>query len=95
MRASVNQALARVTGAQFVVAQHRLAQAKTDLIKPHARAHQHRKAARADLGIERAAIARRNAVKLDPAIGDGARQQVESAGRKKIVYNINKIFIYV
>ena len=54
----VDQALARVQRAQRVGVEQRIAVAEADLRQPRALAHQHRKRARADLGIERTVIAR-------------------------------------
>ena len=58
-----------------------MAAAETDLRQPRAFAHQHRKGARADLGIERPVIAGLDAVEAARLVGDHAGEHVEPAGR--------------
>ena len=58
-----------------------MAAAEADLRQPRALAHQHRKGARADLGIKRAVIAGLDAVEAARLVGDHAGEDVEPAGR--------------
>ena len=55
--------------------------AEADLRQPRALAHQHRKRARADLGIERTVVAAPDAVEAAGLVGDHAGEDVEPAGR--------------
>ena len=77
----VDQPLARVQRAQRCGVEQRVAVAEADLRQPRALAHQHRKRARADLGIERPVIARLDAVEAARLVGDHAGEDVEPAGR--------------
>ena len=58
-----------------------MAAAEADLRQARALAHQHRKGARADLGIERAVIAGLDVVEAAGLVGDHAGEDVEPAGR--------------
>jgi hypothetical protein len=64
---------------QLRVRQDGLTAAKADLVEAQAGFDQHREGARADLGEERARVARRDAVELGPVIGDDARQAIDAA----------------
>src|SRR6201989_993563 len=77
----VDQALLRVQRAQALRVKQRIAAAEADLREAGALAHQHRKRARADLGVERAAIARRDMVEAARLVGDHAGEDVEPPGR--------------
>lgn len=55
--------------------------AHAKLIEPVAGAHHDRKGARADLGVEWAAVAGRHLIEHDPAIGDQPGEHVEPPGR--------------
>ena len=77
----IDQPLARVQFARARRVEQRAAAAKADLRQPRAFAHQHREGARADLGIERAVIAGRDAVEAADLVGDDAGEDVEPAGR--------------
>src|SRR5262249_33486655 len=78
---AVHQALARVQRAPSFAAEHRIAAAATELRQPRSFAHQHWKRLRADLRIERAAIAAFDAVKAARLVGDHAREDIEPPGR--------------
>ena len=69
------------SAAQRGVVEDGRAAAEADLVEPHARADQDREGARRDLGVERAGVARLDAVELGAAVGDEAGEEVEPAGR--------------
>ena len=77
----VDQPLGDVQRAQRRRAELRIAVAETDLRQPRALAHQHRERLRADLGVERAVIAGRDAVEAAGLVGDHAGEHVEPSGR--------------
>ena len=77
----IDQPLARVQRAQGVGIEQRVAAAETDLRQARALAHQHRKGARRDLGIERPVIAGLDAVEAARLVGDDAGEHVEPPGR--------------
>ena len=76
-----DQGLAGVQFADQVVRMGRLAAAEPDLRQPRAGAHQDGERARADLGVERAAIAALDLVELARAVGDHPGEHVQPAGR--------------
>ena len=67
--------------AQRVGVEQRVAVAEADLREPRALAHQDRKRARTDLGVERPVIAGLDAIEAAGLVGDHAREHVEPAGR--------------
>jgi hypothetical protein len=77
----VDQALARMQRAQRFGIEQRIAAAEADLRQARALAYQHRKRARADLGIKRTVIAHRDMVEAARLVGDHAGENVEPAGR--------------
>src|SRR5262249_41669191 len=77
----VDQALARVELGERRRIELRIAAAKAHLRQPRAFAHQYREGTRADLGIERAVIARPDLVEAAGAIDDDTGEYVETAGR--------------
>ena len=77
----INQPLARVQFAQSLGIEQRMAVAETDLRQPRAFAHQYRKRARRNLGIERTVIAGLDLVEAAQFVGDHAREHVEPSGR--------------
>ncbi len=80
-RRRVDQRARHVERPQRFVGQDGVTPAKTHLVQPHARPHEHRKRARADFGIERTLVAGRNPVELDSAVGDGAGEKIEPPRR--------------
>ena len=76
----VDELFGFVPGAQIGVREYRLTLPEPDLVQAHAGAHEHREGAGADLGIERAGVARRDAVEFDSAVRDRAGEQIEAAG---------------
>ena len=77
----VDQPLARCRSRSASALEQRMAAAEADLRQPRAFAHQHRKGARANLGIERPVIAGLDAVEAARLVGDHAGEDVEPAGR--------------
>src|SRR6266700_7114891 len=78
---AVDQALARVELGESYGIEQSLAAAETNLREPRALAHQDRKGARADLGIERAVIAVLDLIETARAIGDDPGEDIEPTGR--------------
>ncbi len=58
-----------------------IAMPEADLREPRALAHQHRKSLRADLGIERAVVARLDAIEAAGLIRNHAGEHIETPGR--------------
>ena len=78
---AVDQRRLGMQALELRVGELRRAVADAQLVEPRALAHQHREGARADLGIERAAIARLDAVEGRRAVGDQPGEDVDAAGR--------------
>ena len=77
----VDQALARVQRAQCFGIEQRTVVAEADLRQTRALAYQHRKGARADLGIERSVVTALDAIEAAGFVGDHPGEDVEPAGR--------------
>ena len=89
---AIHQHLIGVQGAQGVVVQHGLTVAEPDLVQAHTGADEDRKRTRADLGVKRSGVARRDAVEFGAAVGDQTGQQVQTArGRFCIRHGLNAI----
>ena len=77
----VDQPFGRMQRRQRCGVEHGGAAPKTDLRQARAGAHQHRKRAGADLGVERTSVASANAVEAARAVRNHAGEDVETAGR--------------
>ena len=78
---AIDQRLPGMQRLQLVGIEDGVADAEAHLRQPRALAHQDRERLRADLGIERAVIARADHVEAARAVGDHAGEDVEPAGR--------------
>jgi len=68
-------------GLEFINIENSVTGAKADLREPRSLAQQHRKSLRANLGVERAVVARADHVEAARAVGDHAGEYVEPPGR--------------
>ena len=77
----VDEPLTCVQSAQSIRVEQSMAAAEANLRQPRAFTDQHRKRARADLGIERTVIAGLDTVEAARFVGNHAREHIEPPGR--------------